>query len=180
MNQAPSLSSCIFYSFIRRLCRFCFISPLHMPHSPPGVFSIPNCAFGLSPIPSSPVCAPCSAQICCLCSLRCAHMLALPLPSPPPPAPGPSSVPLLRASLFARGPIREGRILLWLLLPFHAAGSSPLLKGNPCCSHSTADWWRRQSRLCSCLATGSCCYAATDGTALANPAHSGPSLKPVA
>lgn len=41
-------------------------------------FSVPNCAFGLSPIPFSPVCAPCSAQICCLCSLCCAHMLALP------------------------------------------------------------------------------------------------------
>lgn len=103
MNQAPSLSSCIFYSFIRRLCRFCFISPLHMPHSPPGVFSIPNCAFGLSPIPSSPVCAPCSAQICCLCSLRCAHMLALPLPSPPPPAPGPSSVPFASCQPLCQG-----------------------------------------------------------------------------
>lgn len=44
-------------------------------------FSIPNCAFGLSPISFSWARAPCSAQICWLCNLRCAHML--PLPRPP-------------------------------------------------------------------------------------------------
>lgn len=53
-----------------------------MLHSPPVLFfSIPNCAFGLSPISFSWARAPCSAQICWLCNLRCAHML--PLPRPP-------------------------------------------------------------------------------------------------
>lgn len=143
MNQAPFLSSCIFYSIIRRLCKFCFISPLHMLHSSPGLLFIPNCAFGLSPISFSSVHAPCSAKICCLCNLRCAHMLALPLPSPPPPASGPSSVPSLHSSIFARGPIRQTekeQFCYGHCSRFHAAGSSPPIKGNPCCSRSTADW----------------------------------------
>lgn len=143
MNQAPSLSSCIFYSIICRLCKFCFISPLHMLRSPPVFFFIPNGAFGLSPISFSSVCAPCSAKICCLCNLRCAHMLALHLPSPPPPASGPSSVPSLHSSIFARGPISQPekeQFCYGRCSRFHAAGSSPPIKGNPCCSRSTADW----------------------------------------
>lgn len=97
-------------------------------------FFIPNCAFGLSPISFSSVRAPCSAKICCLCNLRCAHMLALPLSSPPPPASGPPSVPSLHSSIFARGPISQPekeQFCYGHCSRFHAAGSSPPIKGNP-------------------------------------------------
>lgn len=57
MNQAPSLSSCIFYSIIRRLCKFCFISLLHMPHSPPGVFLFRTVHLASLPF-LSPRCVP--------------------------------------------------------------------------------------------------------------------------
>lgn len=139
MDQAPSLSSCVFYSIIRRLCRFCFLSSLHMPHSPPGVFLFQTVHLASLPF-LSPRFVPPALLRSAVFVASAVHICWLSLPSPPPPAPGPSSVPLLRAGIFARGPIRKGRILLWLPLPFHAAGFSPPLKGNPCCSHSTADW----------------------------------------
>lgn len=136
MNQAPSLFL-LFNSIIRRLCKFCFISPLHMPHSPPGCcfflffFLILNRAFGLSPIPFSSVCAPRSARICCLCNLCCAHMLALPSP---PATPCSTECPfssLQRLCQRLCEPARNGTILPWPLLPFPCCRLLSSNQGEP-------------------------------------------------
>lgn len=85
MNQAPFLSPCIFLFNYSQPVQVLLYFPSPYAALPSCFFffffSIPNCAFGLSPIPFSWARAPCSAQICWLCNLRCAHML--PLPRPP-------------------------------------------------------------------------------------------------
>jgi len=139
MNQAPSLSSCIFYSIIRRLCEFCFISPLHMLHSPPGVFLFRTVHLASLPF-LSPRCVPPALLRSAVFVTSAVHICWLSLSTTP--APGPSSVPSLRSSVFARGAISQPekeQFCYGRCSCFHAVGSSPLIKGKPCCSHSTAD-----------------------------------------
>lgn len=107
-----TLSSCLYFFFFLILSR----------------------AFGLSPIPFSSVCAPCSARICCLCSLCCAHMLALPSP---PATPCSTKVPSPRSSVCASSSMSQPG-MEWFChghcSRFHAAAT----KGNPCCSPCSA------------------------------------------
>lgn len=94
-------------------------------------FSILHCVFGLSPIPFSSVCAPCSARICCLCNFCCAHMLALPSP---PATPCSTECPFSSLQRFCQRvhePASNGTILPWPLLPFPCCRLLSSNQGEP-------------------------------------------------
>lgn len=141
-NESTSFSSppVFSYSIIHRPCKFCFISPLHMPHSPPVFFFFSFFLFRTVHLASLPLLSPrrvppallrsaafvtSAVRICCL-------SLALPCSCSRPFASG-SREP-------ARAENNQKTIPPWpLLAPLRS------MQGTRCCSLSTADWWRSEA-----------------------------------
>lgn len=176
-NQAPSLFLYFLFNYSQAVQVLLYFPSPYATLSSCFCFVLFFFEFWTVPLASlpflSPRCVPPALPGSAVFVTSAVHICWLSPPLLPPPAP--PSVPSPRSSVFASGSVSQPateRFCHGRCSRFHAAGSSPATKGNPCCSPSAAQAETALQLLSNCWSAAA--QGAMDGTAFTDPEPSGP------